>query len=62
MKVGCLVNICMLKVSCRFDLTPLLELQIHSAESDSGYRFHGEDKYRKDGGAVRVIALARNGR
>ena len=22
MKVGCLVNICMLKVSCRFDLTP----------------------------------------
>ena len=30
MKVGCLVNICMLKVSCRFDLTPLLELQIHS--------------------------------
>ena len=33
MKVGCLVNICMLKVSCRFDLTPLLELQIHSAIS-----------------------------
>ena len=29
MKVGCLVNICMLKVSCRFDLIPLLELQIH---------------------------------
>ena len=47
MKVGCLVNICMLKVSCRFDLTPLLELQIHSAPTGVAFDQAGASNWRR---------------